>query len=54
MFFSAVVLRENRREEGAANYCPISGEGRFVYVGKLLKVHRSPESNSYDLILKIH
>jgi hypothetical protein len=41
--------RENRREEGAAYSCPFSGEGRFVYIGKLLKVHIIPEANSLDL-----
>ena len=46
------MSRENRREEGAAYSCPISGEGRFVYIGKLLKVQRIPEAYSLDLILK--
>ena len=46
------MSRENRREEGAAYSCPISGEGRFVYIGKLLKVHISLEAYSLDLILK--
>jgi len=35
---------------GAADYGPFSGEGRFVYIDKLLKVHISSEANSLDLI----
>ena len=45
--------QREQREAGAAYYCPFSGEGRFVYIGKLLKVHTSPEANSLDLILKV-
>ena len=41
--------QREQREAGAANYCPFRGEGRFVYIGKLLKVHISPEANSLDL-----
>ena len=43
--------QREQREAGAANYCHFSGEGRFVYIGKLLKVHISPEAFSLDLIL---
>ena len=49
---SATQLHSTQREAGAANYCPFSGEGRFVYIAKLLKVHISPEAYSLDLILK--
>ncbi len=38
--------------EGAAYSCPFSGEGRFEYIGMLLKVHIVPEANSLDLLLK--
>ena len=42
----------SQRWKGAAYYCRFIGEGRFVYIGKLLKVHMSPEANSLALILK--
>ena len=42
------VPERTERGIGAANYCPFSGEGRFVYIGKLLKVHISPEAFSLD------
>jgi len=46
-----VQTQREQREAGAANYCPFSGEGRFVYIGKLLKVHISPEAYSLNLRL---
>ena len=32
--------QREQREKGTAYFCPFSGEGRFVCVGKLLKVQR--------------
>ena len=46
------TYQREEREEGAAYSCPFSGEGRFVYIGKLLKVQRIPEAYSLDLKLK--